>query len=176
MGFADHLPAFVHRRFQPVQFAHGTLLAGRPGQSRSGPAGNTVARTTVTTFCVASIPAATSRALRLSGFHGPAGPGHFLSCTPASDRSGTSPGYQPARCRLAEAAVGTVYDCMRVAGIASYTKDLAPLEKIMRDSMVFPLLRRGNQGVRRRQLHGIVCYPGYDPMAAAHGEGPPEDR
>jgi Acyl-CoA dehydrogenase, C-terminal domain len=35
-----------------------------------------------------------------------------------------------------EAAVDTIYDCMRVAGIASYTKDLAPLEKIMRDAMV----------------------------------------
>jgi len=28
-----------------------------------------------------------------------------------------------------EAAVATVYDCMRVVGIASYTKDLAPLER-----------------------------------------------
>jgi hypothetical protein len=37
-----------------------------------------------------------------------------------------------------EAAVATVYDCMRVIGIASYTKDLAPLERIMRDAMVFP--------------------------------------
>ena len=37
MGFADHLPAFAHRRFQPVQFAHGSLLAGRPGQGRSDP-------------------------------------------------------------------------------------------------------------------------------------------
>jgi hypothetical protein len=36
------------------------------------------------------------------------------------------------------AAVEAIYDCMRVVGIASYTKDLAPLEKIMRDAMVFP--------------------------------------
>ena len=35
-----------------------------------------------------------------------------------------------------EAAFDTIYDCMRVVGIASYTRDLAPLEKIMRDAMV----------------------------------------
>jgi nitroalkane oxidase len=75
-----------------------------------------------------------------------------------------------------EAAVDTVYDCMRVVGIASYTKDLAPLEKIMRDAMVFPLYDGGNQGVRRRQLHDILRQPGYDPMAAARGDVPPADR
>lgn len=75
-----------------------------------------------------------------------------------------------------EAAVDTIYDCMRVVGIASYTKDLAPLEKIMRDAMVFPLYDGGNQGVRRRQLHDIIRHPGYDPMLAARGEGLPEDH
>ena len=75
-----------------------------------------------------------------------------------------------------EAAVDTVYDCMRVVGIASYTKDLAPLEKIMRDAMVFPLYDGGNQGVRRRQLHDIMRHPGYDSMLAARGEGLPGDR
>jgi len=75
-----------------------------------------------------------------------------------------------------EAAVDTVYDCMRVIGIASYTKDLAPLEKIMRDAMVFPLYDGGNQGVRRRQLHDIMRHPGYDSMLAARGEGLPGDR
>ena len=75
-----------------------------------------------------------------------------------------------------EAAVDTIYDCMRVVGIASYTKDLAPLEKIMRDAMVFPLYDGGNQGVRRRQLHDILRHPGYDPMLAARGEGLPEDQ
>jgi nitroalkane oxidase len=75
-----------------------------------------------------------------------------------------------------EAALDTVYDCMRVVGIASYTKDLAPLEKIMRDAMVFPLYDGGNQGVRRRQLHDILRHPGYDSMLAARGEGLPEDQ
>src|SRR5207247_2621834 len=74
-----------------------------------------------------------------------------------------------------EAAVATVCDCMRVIGITSYTKDLAPLERIMHDAMVFPLYDGGNQGVRRRQLHDILRHPGYDSMLAARGEGLPED-
>ena len=72
-----------------------------------------------------------------------------------------------------ETAVSTVYDCMRVVGIASYTRDLAPLERMMRDAMVFPLYDGGNQGVRRRQLHDIFRQPGYDSMLAARGEVPP---
>jgi alkylation response protein AidB-like acyl-CoA dehydrogenase len=72
-----------------------------------------------------------------------------------------------------EAAVTTIYDCMRVVGIASYTKDLAPLERIMRDAMVFPLYDGGNQGVRRRQLHEMFRQPGYDSMLTVRGDIPP---
>lgn len=72
-----------------------------------------------------------------------------------------------------EAAVKSVYECMQVVGIASYTRDLAPLERIMRDAMVFPLYDGGNQGVRRRQLHDIFRQPGYDSMLAARGAVPP---
>jgi nitroalkane oxidase len=55
-------------------------------------------------------------------------------------------------------------------------KDLTPLERIMRDAMVFPLYDGGNQGVRRRKLHDIMRHPGYDSMLAARGEGLPGDR
>ncbi|GEL20672.1 acyl-CoA dehydrogenase family protein [Pseudonocardia asaccharolytica] len=72
-----------------------------------------------------------------------------------------------------EAAVSAVYDCMQVVGIASYTRDLAPLERMMRNAMVFPLYDGGNQGVRRRQLHDILRQPGYDSMLAARGDVPP---
>ena len=75
-----------------------------------------------------------------------------------------------------EAAVSTIYDCMRVVGIASYTRDLAPLERIMRDAMVFPLYDGGNQGVRRRQLHDMFRQPGYDSMLAARGDVPPWEQ
>jgi alkylation response protein AidB-like acyl-CoA dehydrogenase len=62
--------------------------------------------------------------------------------------------------------------CMRLVGIVSYTRDLAPLEKIMRDAMVFPLYDGGNQGVRRRQLHQMFMRPEYNSMLAARGEVP----
>ena len=42
-----------------------------------------------------------------------------------------------------ETATTAVYDCMRLVGIASYTKNLAPLERIMRDAMAFPLYDSG---------------------------------
>jgi alkylation response protein AidB-like acyl-CoA dehydrogenase len=68
-----------------------------------------------------------------------------------------------------ESAVSTVWDCMRLVGIASYTKDQAPLERIMRDTMAFPLYDGGNLGIRRRQLHDWLRDPSYDPLQAAFG-------
>jgi alkylation response protein AidB-like acyl-CoA dehydrogenase len=79
-----------------------------------------------------------------------------------------------AKVYCSEAAVTAVYDCMRVVGAASYTKNLAPLERMMRDAMAFPLYDWGNQGIRRRQLHEMFRQPGYDSMLAARGEVPPE--
>ncbi|MQA15307.1 MAG: acyl-CoA dehydrogenase, partial [Pseudonocardiaceae bacterium] len=58
-----------------------------------------------------------------------------------------------------ETAVKTVYDCMQVVGIVSYTRDQTPLDRIMRDTMCFPLYDGGNQGVRRRQLHEMFQQP-----------------
>jgi nitroalkane oxidase len=75
-----------------------------------------------------------------------------------------------------EAAVTTIYDCMRVVGISSYVTTFAPLERIMRDAMVFPLYDGGNLGVRRRQLHEMFRRPGYDSMLAARGDVPPWEQ
>ncbi len=75
-----------------------------------------------------------------------------------------------------EAAVAAVYDCMRVVGVASYIKNLTPLERIMRDALVFPLYDGSNQGIRRRQLHEMFRQPGYDSMLAARGEVPPWEK
>jgi hypothetical protein len=57
--------------------------------------------------------------------------------------------------------------------LGRYTRDLAPLERLMRDAMVFSLYDGGNRGVRRRQLHEILRQPGYDSMLAARGVVPP---
>jgi alkylation response protein AidB-like acyl-CoA dehydrogenase len=75
-----------------------------------------------------------------------------------------------------EAATTAVYDCMRLVGVNSYTKNLTPLERIMRDALVFPLYDGSNQGVRRRQLHDMFRQPGYDSMLAARGDVPPWEQ
>ena len=66
----------------------------------------------------------------------------------------------------------TIYDLMRVVGVQSYTRQL-PLERLMRDALVFPLYDGGNMGVRRRQLHDIMRRADYDQMAAAEGRPQP---
>lgn len=71
-----------------------------------------------------------------------------------------------------ELAVQVVYDAMRLVGVESYTRK-TPLERLLRDAVVFPLYDGGNMGVRRRQLHEMFTQPGYDSMLAAQGRVPP---
>ncbi len=71
-----------------------------------------------------------------------------------------------------ELAVQVVYDAMRVVGIESYTLR-TPLERLLRDALVYPLYDGGNMGIRRRQLHDILRQPGYHSMLAAEGTVPP---
>jgi nitroalkane oxidase len=77
-----------------------------------------------------------------------------------------------AKVHCSELAVQTIYDLMRVVGVESYTPH-TPLERLLRDALVFPLYDGGNMGVRRRQLHQILTQPGYDQMLAAEGRVPP---
>jgi alkylation response protein AidB-like acyl-CoA dehydrogenase len=74
-----------------------------------------------------------------------------------------------------ELAVQVVYDAMRLVGVESYTKK-TPLERLLRNALVFPLYDGGNMGVRRRQLHAILSQPGYDSMLAAQGRVPQGKR
>ena len=73
-----------------------------------------------------------------------------------------------AKVHCSELCVQTIYDLMRVVGVESYTPR-TPLERLLRDALVFPLYDGGNMGVRRRQLHDILRRPGYDQMLAAEG-------
>jgi len=77
-----------------------------------------------------------------------------------------------AKVYCSELAVQVVYDAMRLVGVESYTKK-TPLERLLRDALVFPLYDGGNMGVRRRQLHALFTQPGYDSMLAAQGRVPP---
>ena len=71
-----------------------------------------------------------------------------------------------------ELAVQVVYDAMRLVGVESYTLR-TPLERLLRDALVYPLYDGGNMGVRRRQLHDMFREPGYHSMLAAEGAVPP---
>lgn len=76
-----------------------------------------------------------------------------------------------AKVHCSELCVQTIYDLMRVVGVESYTPR-TPLERLLRDALVFPLYDGGNLGVRRRQLHDLLRRPGYDQMTAAEGRTP----
>jgi len=73
-----------------------------------------------------------------------------------------------AKIHCSELCVQTVYNLMRVVGVESYTPH-TPMERLLRDAVVFPLYDGGNLGVRRRQLHDLLRRPGYDQMLAAEG-------
>jgi alkylation response protein AidB-like acyl-CoA dehydrogenase len=77
-----------------------------------------------------------------------------------------------AKVHCSELCVQTIYDLMRVVGVESYTPH-TPLERLLRDALVFPLYDGGNMGIRRRQLHDMLRQPGYDQMLAAEGRVPP---
>src|SRR5712671_566051 len=62
-----------------------------------------------------------------------------------------------------ETAVRVATDLMRIDGVESYDHAL-PLGRLLQDALALPLFGGGNIGVRRRQLHGILKQPGYDPL------------
>jgi alkylation response protein AidB-like acyl-CoA dehydrogenase len=59
---------------------------------------------------------------------------------------------------------------MRIVGVESYT-NRTPLERLMRDALVFPLYDGGNMGIRRRQLHAMFREASFDSMRAAENRG-----
>lgn len=63
-----------------------------------------------------------------------------------------------------ETAVRVITDLMRVVGIESYDR-ANPLGEILQDVLLFPLFDGGNNGIRRRQLHSLLCSEDYDPAA-----------
>jgi hypothetical protein len=60
-----------------------------------------------------------------------------------------------------------VFKCMQVVGVAAVDKAL-PLEKCLREAVVFPLYDAGNVGMQRRKVWGVMADPGH---AAAQGLG-----
>jgi hypothetical protein len=60
-------------------------------------------------------------------------------------------------------------------GVNGYVKD-HPLERYMRDALGLPVSDAGNMGVRRRQLHGMMLHPDYDPNSICENRLQPFDK
>lgn len=65
-----------------------------------------------------------------------------------------------------ETAVQVITKLMLLVGIDSYDHEL-PLAGMLQDALVLPLFDGGNMGVRRRQLHELLCDSKYDPLTAS---------
>lgn len=57
-----------------------------------------------------------------------------------------------------------VFRCMQVMGVNALDK-VHPLEKHLRDMVVFPLYDAGNMGMQRRKIWGVMADPEFDPRA-----------
>lgn len=65
-----------------------------------------------------------------------------------------------------------VYKCMQIVGVNALDKK-HPLEKFMREAMVFPLYDAGNMGMQRRKIWGVMADPEFNPRAFAENEAIP---
>lgn len=74
-----------------------------------------------------------------------------------------------------ELMMKTVYKCMQVAGVNALDRE-NPLEKYMRDSLVFPLYDAGNMGMQRRKLWGVMADPDFNSRALVDNEPFPFKR
>lgn len=57
-----------------------------------------------------------------------------------------------------------VFRCMQVMGVNALDK-VHPLEKYLREAVVFPLYDAGNIGMQRRKIWGVMADPEFDPQA-----------
>lgn len=57
-----------------------------------------------------------------------------------------------------------VFRCMQVMGVNA-VDTVHPLEKNLRDMLIFPLYDAGNMGMQRRKVWGVMADPEFDPRA-----------
>ncbi len=58
----------------------------------------------------------------------------------------------------------TVFKCMQVVGVNALNKE-HPLEKCLREAVIFPLYDAGTMGMQRRKIWGVMADAGFDPRA-----------
>jgi alkylation response protein AidB-like acyl-CoA dehydrogenase len=74
-----------------------------------------------------------------------------------------------------EIAVEICRDALYLMGVNGYVRD-HPIERHLRDALGLPISDAGNMGVRRRQLHGLLLHPDYDPNAIVNNKFLPFDK
>ncbi|TCK22191.1 acyl-CoA dehydrogenase family protein [Pseudonocardia endophytica] len=68
-----------------------------------------------------------------------------------------------------------VFDCMRIVGVNALDRKF-PMEKLYRESMVFPLYDAGNLAMQRRRAWGVIADIGFSPDLFVDGEPLPFTR
>ena len=63
-----------------------------------------------------------------------------------------------------ERMFNVVFKCMQVVGVGAVDRAL-PLEKCLRESVIFPLYDAGNIGMQRRKVWGVMADASFDPRA-----------
>lgn len=74
-----------------------------------------------------------------------------------------------------ELMMKTVWKCMQVVGVNSLDLN-NPLEKYMREALIFPLYDAGNMGMQRRKLWGVMADKDFNPRAYTDNEAIPFKR
>jgi alkylation response protein AidB-like acyl-CoA dehydrogenase len=65
-----------------------------------------------------------------------------------------------------EMLFGSVFKAMQVMGVNALDRN-HPVERYLRESLVFPLYDAGNIGMQMRKIWGVMADPDYDPRAIA---------
>ncbi|MGY1671426.1 acyl-CoA dehydrogenase family protein [Geodermatophilus sp. SYSU D00710] len=65
-----------------------------------------------------------------------------------------------------ETGVAVINDLVKIVGVSAYDRSF-PLMDLLADALAYPIIEGSNTGVRRRQLHGLLRRPDYDPLAAS---------
>ena len=63
----------------------------------------------------------------------------------------------------------SVFKCMQVMGVNALDRN-HPVERYLRESLVFPLYDAGNIGMQMRKIWGVMADPDYDPRAIADSQ------
>ena len=74
-----------------------------------------------------------------------------------------------------ELLFGAVFKAMQVMGVNALDRR-HPIERYLREALVFPLYDAGNIGMQMRKIWGVMADPDFDPRAIARGRSSSRSR